>query len=798
MPNWSNILPIMMSLLLPGVYLVINQSNSKGRAFMVTFLPDFNRTARHSILVTADAETTVFIYNALTDNHTRHLVAQSSSLHVTFPGEVSILTNLTNEKKGIIVHSTHPVSVYAISSHYSSKAAYLVLPIEKWGDRYIIATYGTANQKGGEFVILAAEDDTILNVELNFVGPTKCKSTKVSYDVTLTLTFTLQRWELCLLACTNDLTGSIIKGTHPFGIISGSQCTKIPGNDAKYCDQIAEMMLPSSMLGTDYIVSPVANRQSKLRIVYNYHDSEIKSEQFIPFQVNFTVSSGLNINYILKNRLFQEIYLDPNTTVHVKTNRSVLVILYSSMIGDAAMTVIPPVDRFDSEYNLFFNWQKLQESEKELVTDVDVCAPSGQISYGLGGTDNCSSNPCQNNGACYTIGHDLRCFCGDQLDGQFCQTVMTTTTEAITTEAITTGAITTEAITTSTTTVKSTSSPTTSTTVKTSTKSSLSTTKSTRSTLSTTKSTKPQESKICNCTCDNVTLETITKTKKEIEKELIVDPKTVHKTKTKYESTYDKRPSAAGIGIMGILFLSLLFGGLALLDMLSAGHFILTMFLHWRERKKFGKHTGKTARANNVERINVSHVIKTNKPPALNTCTRRKKPESIKKVVLPRFKIDESGSVVVDVENSDFDYTNFSSSSQNEIFNMVFDAVIDDKNKFVDEESHEMYNAIDERKVDNSLNRLSLSYFVDKENNSFLDNLPEKDRELTKNVNDFNKIENSFHSVDNSVSDFKIINEQLGEIRTEDDCVSIEMNDLFLNIPPEELVTTDKIMQPQH
>ncbi|XP_035827960.1 uncharacterized protein LOC118478453 [Aplysia californica] len=67
--------------------------------------------------------------------------------------------------------------------------------------------------------------------------------------------------------------------------------------------------------------------------------------------------------------------------------------------------------------------------------------------------------------------------------------------------------------------------------------------------------------------CINITDAMLEEKKKEIEEELIVDVRTTHKTKTKLESAYDPRTSAKSIGIVGVAFLSLVFGCIVMLDL---------------------------------------------------------------------------------------------------------------------------------------------------------------------------------------------------------------------------------------
>ncbi|KAI8797808.1 serine-rich adhesin for platelets isoform X1 [Biomphalaria glabrata] len=1247
---WAFDLLLTTLILLGAHQLVASQSNSKGRAFMLAFLPNFNMTTNSSLLVTTDAATTVHIYIAATGNHTRYVISKDSSLHIKLPKEVTVFTNLKIAKnKAVFVYASQPVSVYGISSQFlsSSQAAFLAIPIEKWGQSYIVATYSTLKKRIAEIIILVAEN-TVFTIYLNSIGSNQCSTQHI--DGRQSLSYIFEREDVFRISCVNDLTGSVIKGSHPFGVIAGDQCISNSKriDSLKPCDQMMEMMIPSTMLGHSYIVSSLVNRRSKLRIVYNY--LELKAAD-IPFNVSFTILSGSNATTSFKNVFFEEVVLEPGTvaSVKVESHKSVMVILYSfGPVDSAAMTVVPPVERFDAEYNVFFNRHNFSDRATNGSYYVDVYMPIERMAYNLEGfevstinatnfgvlhaknvnksiallskktfysnsniivtvsdslssmaflagmkidfftgTDNCSSSPCQNNGYCYAFGNTLRCFCGDQLLGDFCETdirnsclsqpclnggtckdevfdftckcpknfmgkicdsVITTvaTTTASSTEPTTSSIIqssssiepttsstiqstsstipttsstepsTSSTIPTTSSTIPSTSSiipstssnipttsstiqttsstepstsstepstsstipstnstipttsftipttssniqttsstiqttsstiqttsstiqttsstepstsstipstnstipitsstipttsstiqttsstipttssniqttsstiqttsstiqttsstiqttsstepstsstipstnstipitsstiPTTSSTIQTtsstipttsstipSTSSTIPTTSSiepstsstiqstsstiqstsstilttstteptnsstiqttssteptnsstiqtTSSTIQTTSSTEPTNSStiqttsstesttsstepphsstepptrstiqsnsstiqtsstkpivnstfaatsqptpstsksastskltstmkphksherpVCNCTCDNKTVEEITKSKEEIEKELKVDPKTVHKTITKYTSTYDKRPSAAGIGILGIVFVSALFGSIVFLDLMSAVHYILSRCL-WKGKKqlKQSKNTAATPFQTH-DKLKASHLYKSSSV--------RKTSTFKDGIVLPRFILDRNGSVVLDKKSSDFRFKRLLWSLKQEMASWEFDTIMDnevhvDKSSF-DLTDTEKDNIYDEVKLNNSEEIRNSSLDTDIDYKSCENDVCDLSQNPLAGV-DNSSINNMVE--DNSKTHMSDDNDGMCNYSKNiySDCDSIEMNNFLQSMSPKDHIIMEKNIQP--
>ncbi|XP_055895181.1 uncharacterized protein LOC106062857 isoform X2 [Biomphalaria glabrata] len=610
-----------------------------------------------------------------------------------------------------------------------------------------------------------------------------------------------------------------------------------------------EMMIPSTLLGHSYIVSSLVNRRSKLRIVYNY--LELKAD--IPFNVSFTILSGSNATTSFKNVFFEEVVLEPGTvaSVKVESHKSVMVILYSfGPVDSAAMTVVPPVERFDAEYNVFFNRHNFSDRATNGSYYVDVYMPIERMAYNLEGfevstinatnfgvlhaknvnksiallsektfysnsniivtvsdslssmaflagmkidfftgTDNCSSSPCQNDGYCYAFGNTLRCFCGDQLLGDFCETDIRNS--CLSQPCLNGGTCKDEVFDFTCKCPKNfmgkicdsaTSQPTPST----------SKSASTSKLSSTMKPHKSHERPVCNCTCDNKTVEEITKSKEEIEKELKVDPKTVHKTITKYTSTYDKRPSAAGIGILGIVFVSALFGSIVFLDLMSAVHYILSRCL-WKGKKqlKQSKNTAATPFQTH-DKLKASHLYKSSSV--------RKTSTFKDGIVLPRFILDRNGSVVLDKKSSDFRFKRLLWSLKQEMASWEFDTIMDnevhvDKSSFDLTDTEKTDNIYDEVKLNNSEEIRNSSLDTDIEYKSCENDVCDLSQNPLAGV-DNSSINNM--EEDNSKTHMSDDNDGMCNYSKNiySDCDSIEMNNFLQSMSPKDHIIMEKNIQP--
>ena len=77
----------------------------------------------------------------------------------------------------------------------------------------------------------------------------------------------------------SDLSGTIVRASHPVQVIGGNSCANIPAADTGYCDHLEQAMFPVEVLGSDYLVTFPAAVASEsphvVRIAAIYPDTKI-------------------------------------------------------------------------------------------------------------------------------------------------------------------------------------------------------------------------------------------------------------------------------------------------------------------------------------------------------------------------------------------------------------------------------------------------------------------------------------------------------------------------------------------
>ncbi|XP_076447071.1 uncharacterized protein LOC143284269 [Babylonia areolata] len=254
-----------------------------------------------------------------------------------------------------------------------------------------------------------------------------------------------------------------------------------------------------------------------------------------------------------------------------------------------------------------------------LAADVHCSADGASLGFPAGhtlpdftGVNECASSPCSNGGICHGVGSSFRCYCLGVFGGQLCQedTVNDCDSgpcsnggvcsdgvqsfnctcppgysgaaceEEITTEGATTEAPTTEP-----------PPPPPSPTTASSTTTITSTTSTTTTTTTTSRTTRPPPSlpkRLCPCSCkvaqfvnslDDADREAISQQRKElvqeIKEELTVNAKNTSKEKHRLQSATDSRPSAAGIGLVGVSLLVVVLGLIVVMDLATLVSFIV-------------------------------------------------------------------------------------------------------------------------------------------------------------------------------------------------------------------------------
>ncbi|MCX7930779.1 MAG: choice-of-anchor D domain-containing protein, partial [Chlorobi bacterium] len=177
------------------------------------------------------------------------------------------------QHRAIEIRAELPISVFAMSSQYTTSDSYAALPVELWSTEYTVVsipndTYGDglgspvhpADIRQSEFLIIAAEDHT--QIEIFPTASTEGGKTARQWH-----TITLDAGHCYLVKAaptqqgTGDLSGTLIRATKPIGVLSGHVRASVPIGlpptlDSK--DHLVEMLLPNSMLGWSYMTVPFA------------------------------------------------------------------------------------------------------------------------------------------------------------------------------------------------------------------------------------------------------------------------------------------------------------------------------------------------------------------------------------------------------------------------------------------------------------------------------------------------------------------------------------------------------------
>lgn len=179
-------------------------------------------------------------------------------------------------KNAIEIKTDKPVVVYAFNSQERTSDSYSAIPISNWGKEYVVMSvpndqytlntppFDRADSlinytpRTSEFLVLAAYDSTLITFKPKVLTE-KGKQVYNYYTVKLNKgeTYLVKSYETPM--GTGDLTGTLITGNKPFGVLSGHERSAILqglGENKDSKDHLAEMLMPVSSWGTTYISIP--------------------------------------------------------------------------------------------------------------------------------------------------------------------------------------------------------------------------------------------------------------------------------------------------------------------------------------------------------------------------------------------------------------------------------------------------------------------------------------------------------------------------------------------------------------
>jgi VCBS repeat-containing protein len=335
---------------------------------------NFN-SPRNSIFIFGEANEEVHIKNSNGYDETVTLDADGF-FSITVPNTES-MTGTGVNGQGLQITSEGDIAAY-LSSRQTATSDLTVIfdksTLEK-GNHYVLASMGNSIGEGGQFSAQATEDNTLINVQLpngesfeqalnkgeTFKFATAPSAANTALGVTTSTGF--------------DLTGTTINSNKPIAVFSGHNCTNI-GSGA--CDFIVEQMPPTNVL------LPTEGETVTTYVVGESHsDTGLGNNlvRVIAAQDGTQVTVGGTLVATLAAGQFHAFTLSDPSAV-ITTTKGALVAQYlqgaiTAGEGDPAMTFVPPVNSWLSEYKLATPLGAADEFDKNLV---NVVIPTGALS----------------------------------------------------------------------------------------------------------------------------------------------------------------------------------------------------------------------------------------------------------------------------------------------------------------------------------------------------------------------------------------------------------------------------------
>jgi hypothetical protein len=366
---------------------VLAQQSTRGREFYVVFLPNYHNDGDNAsdslyIFVVADEPTSGTITATNNAGQTR-----TTAFTITNPQQIFVyrvqyrnyelfgynnngtfVTPNENERispRVFRVTTDKDVAVYALNQALTTSDATLVLPVSTLGTEYYIMSYNTdgilaangtlsTQTTPSEFAIVGVEDAT--DVTIYPTAPTTETGTQIK-------TVRINRGEAMLFQAefsrsmlNYDLTGTRIVATKKIAVFAGHQRALVPvrarGQLASR-DQLYEQMIPRSVWGTTYILTPLAEPEGAPTPTQGVTDlyRVLAAENGTEIRVNGRSVAVLGRGQYYEAPLTQAALLEASQPVMVALfKRSFSGTGGNLRLGDPFMMIIPPRRQYLSRY----------------------------------------------------------------------------------------------------------------------------------------------------------------------------------------------------------------------------------------------------------------------------------------------------------------------------------------------------------------------------------------------------------------------------------------------------------------
>jgi hypothetical protein len=226
----SVIMSIIHAESIPGVEPLIaaaasNMTTSEGKEFYIAFGPGYDTDTLLVSISSAHAPAQITIEEPGTGNSNLQVAADSSVVHILPQTIRQENANVSQPKVVKIASSSSLVTVSGLANSEYVGEAYLALPLEALGTRYIVpGIWSSLPYSVGFLQIITTDAQLVTNITI---------TTRVSTSSGSAGTYQLalgprMAWLLTTTGLPHELGGTEITGSAPFGVKLGHECTTLP------------------------------------------------------------------------------------------------------------------------------------------------------------------------------------------------------------------------------------------------------------------------------------------------------------------------------------------------------------------------------------------------------------------------------------------------------------------------------------------------------------------------------------------------------------------------------------------
>ena len=155
--------------------------------------------------------------------------------------------SIGKEKHGILLESNSDIAVYGLNQVLTTTDAYLALPTDILGTRYLAVGSEPSSNIGTQYLnlvsIIAVEDNTTVSITpKNRIRVARNRFHQwIYHDKAEPFVVNLNKLESYTIRSVNDITGAFIESDKSVSVISGHECAYVP-DPVRYCDHLIEQV----------------------------------------------------------------------------------------------------------------------------------------------------------------------------------------------------------------------------------------------------------------------------------------------------------------------------------------------------------------------------------------------------------------------------------------------------------------------------------------------------------------------------------------------------------------------------